>query len=122
MIVWGGTKMLGYLVLIALQIVVGWFGKDMIAAQIPNQGALIDGIVDAACFAVIVWLVGLIGSLVLKSVRRPGAPTLLSALVGALIGAAIILFLPDVLKALPGQVNPGFIPLAGAILGYLVRR
>lgn len=114
--------MLGYIVLIALQIILGWFGKDVIAAQIPNQGALIDGIVDAACFAVIVWLVGLIGSLVLKSVRRPGTPTLVSALVGALIGAAIILFLPDLLRALPAQVNPGFIPLAGAILGYLVRR
>jgi len=114
--------MLGYLVLIALQIIIGWFGKDMIAAQIPNQGALIDGIVDAACFAVVVWIVGIVGSLILKSVRRPGAPTLVSSLVGALIGAAVLLFLPDVVRALPGHVNPGFIPLAGAILGYLVRR
>lgn len=114
--------MLGYLLLIALQIVIGWFGKDIISAQIPNQGALIDAMVDAACYAVIIWLVGLIGSLVLKSVRRPGAPTLVSALVGALIGAAVVLFLPDLLRSLPAQVNPDFIPLAGAILGYLVRR
>lgn len=114
--------MLGYLVLIALQIVLGWFGKDVIAAQIPNQGALIDAIVDAACFAVIVWLVGLIGSLVLKSVRRPGSGTLVSSLIGALIGAAIVLFVPDLLRTLPAQVNHDFIPLAGAILGYLVRR
>lgn len=114
--------MLGYIVLIALQIIIGWFGKDVIASQIPNQGALIDRLVDATCYAVIVWLVGLIGSLVLKSVRCPGAPALVSALVGALIGAAIILFLPDLLKALPAEVNRGFIPLAGAILGYLIRR
>ncbi|MBU1209648.1 MAG: hypothetical protein KJ587_00060 [Alphaproteobacteria bacterium] len=114
--------MLGYIVLIALQIIIGWFGKDVIAAQIPNQGALIDGIVDAICFAVIVWLVGLIGSLVLKSVGRPGTSTLVSALVGALIGAAVVIFVPAVLKTLPAQVDADFIPLAGAILGYLVRR
>lgn len=114
--------MLGYLVLIALQIVVGWFGKEMLAAQIPNQGALIDAAVDAACFAVVVWLVGLIGSLVLRDVRRPGAQTLVAALVGALVGAAVVQFAPEIINAVPGRINTEFIPLAGAILGYLVRR
>lgn len=114
--------MLGYLVLIALQIIIGWFGKEIIAANIPNQGELVNAAVGAACFAVVVWLVGLIGSLVLKGVGRPGATTLVSALIGALIGAAVVEFLPQAIAALPTDVNPEFLPLGGAILGYLVSR
>jgi hypothetical protein len=113
---------LGYLVLIALQIIFGWFGKEMLAAQIPNQGGLVGAALGAACFAVVVWLVGLIGSLVLKGVGRPGVRALVSALIGALIGAAVVTFLPQAVAALPVDVNPEFLPLGGAILGYLVSR
>lgn len=114
--------MLGYLVLIALQIVLGFYGKDMIAARIPNLGALIDAAVEAAIVAVIVWIVGLVGSFVLKDVRTPTSATLVSALVGALIGAALVIFLPQFGINLPRGVNSEFVPLGGAILGYLFRR
>ena len=114
--------MLGYLVLIALQIIAAWFGKGQLTAYIPNQGAVIDAAVEAAVIAVIVWIVGLIGSFVLKDVRTPGSTTLVSALIGALIGAAIVYFLPQFGYSLPSGINQGFIPVAGAILGYLLRR
>ena len=114
--------MLGYLVLIALQIIAAWFGKGQVTAYIPNQGAVIDAAVEATVIAVIVWIVGLVGSFVLKDVRTPGSTTLVSALIGALIGAAIVYILPQLGYSLPGGVKPGFIPIAGAILGYLLRR
>ncbi len=114
--------MLGYLVLIVLQIIVGWFGKDQIAVHVPNLGTYIDAAVEAAIYAVIVWVVGVIGSFVLKDVRMPHSTTLVSALVGALIGAAIVIFLPQFGVSLPRGINPEFIPLGGAILGYLLRR
>ena len=114
--------MLGYLVLIVLQIIVGWFGKDQIAVHVPNLGALIDAAVEAAIYAVIVWIVGVIGSFILKDVRMPRSSTLVSALIGALIGAAIVMFLPQFGVSIPRGINHEFIPLGGAILGYLIRR
>lgn len=116
--------MLGYLVLIVLQIIVGWFGKDQILtlAKIPNLGALINAAIEAAVYAVLVWIVGVIGSFILKDVRMPHSTTLVSALVGALIGAAIVIFLPQFGVSLPSGINREFIPLGGAILGYLLRR
>ncbi len=114
--------MLGYLALIALQIIAAWFGKGQVSAYIPNQGAIIDSAVEAAAIAVIVWVVGLIGSFVLKDVRTPGSTTLVSALIGALIGAAIVFFLPQLGYSLPAGINSGFIPVAGGIIGYLLRR
>ncbi len=118
----GGVDMLGYLVLIVLQIIAGWFGKDMITAKIPNLGRLVDAAVEAAVVAVIVWVVGLLASFILKDVRTPRSSTLVSALVGALIGAAIVIFLPQFGISLPSGINKEFFPLGGAILGYLVRR
>ncbi|MEQ8825755.1 MAG: hypothetical protein RIC14_15420 [Filomicrobium sp.] len=114
--------MLGYLVLIVLQIIAGWFGKDMITAKIPNLGTIVDAAIEAAVISVIVWVVGVISSFILKDVRMPTSSTLVTTLIGALIGAAIVLFLPSFGVALPRGVNPEFIPLGGAILGYLVRR
>ena len=67
--------MLGYLVLIALQIIAAWFGKGHVTGYIPNQGAIIDAAVEAAVIAVIGWVVGLVGSFVLKDVRTPGSST-----------------------------------------------
>ncbi|MFA9472975.1 MAG: hypothetical protein ACERJ2_00220 [Filomicrobium sp.] len=114
--------MLGYLVLIALQIIAAWFGKGHVTGYIPNQGAIIDAAVEAAVIAVIVWVVGLVGSFVLKDVRTPGSSTLVTALIGALIGAAIVFSLPQLGYSLPNGIKAAFIPVAGAILGYLLRR
>lgn len=114
--------MLGYLILIALQIILGFLGKDIIHGHIPKLGAYVDPLVNAAVLAVIVWVVGVLASFVVKDVRRPGSATLVSTLVGALIGAAVIVFLPRFGLSIPAEINSEFIPVAGAILGYLVRR
>lgn len=77
--------------------------------------------IHAAVFAVIVWLVGVVGSLVLKDVRMPSTATLATALVFALIFAGL-LFIPQVMSAIPFKFDRMFLPLLGAILGYMFRR
>ncbi|CFX38660.1 membrane protein of unknown function [Candidatus Filomicrobium marinum] len=115
--------MLGYLVLVILQIIAAWFGMPKVMSYIPsNLGSLATAAIEAAIYALIVWIIGVLFSFVLKDVRMPGTPTLATALVGALIGAAIVVFLPAFGVSIPRAINPQFIPLAGAILGYLARR
>ena len=76
----------------------------------------------AAIFAVIVWLVGLIASHILKDVRQPSSSSLALALILALAGAAVIVFAPTLLNAIPLKFPALYVPLAGALLGYLIRR
>ena len=112
--------MLGYIILILLQIACAWYGAPFAMKYIPLTG---DPRIfaHAAVFAVIVWIVGLVASFVLKDVRMPASSTVASALVGALIGAVIIV-VPQIKNAIPFSFHPMFAPLAGAILGYMVRR
>lgn len=115
--------MLGYLVLVILQIIAAWFGMPKAMSYVPsNLGSLATAAIEAAIYALIVWIIGVLFSFVLKDVRMPGTPTLAASLVGALIGAAIVVFLPALGLGIPRAINPQFIPLAGAILGYLLRR
>lgn len=115
--------MLGYMVLIILQIIAAWFGKPQVMVYIPsNLGSLAISAIEAAIYALIVWIIGVLFSFVLKDVRMPGTPTLATALIGALIGAAIVVFLPGFGVSIPRSINLQFIPLAGAIIGYFVRR
>jgi hypothetical protein len=112
--------MIGYIILIPLQFVAAFIGAP-IALPFIDLGGDARIFVHAALYAVIVWLVGLLGSVVLKGVRTPSIGTLLMALVGAMIGAALI-FVPAVLDAIPVKFPPLYLPLAGAILGYLLKR
>ncbi|MDX2289542.1 MAG: hypothetical protein NW217_12070 [Hyphomicrobiaceae bacterium] len=115
--------MLGYLILVALQIVAAWYGEPQISRFLPGGfGAVVNDCIEAAIYAVIVWMVGLVASFVLQDVKTPGSSTLVSALVGALIGVAIVYLLPMAGIRLPSGINKEFIPLAGAVLGYLARR
>jgi hypothetical protein len=115
--------MLGYLILLAVQIIAAWFGEPQVTRLLPgNFGPVVNDCIEAAVYAVIVWIVGVVASLVLKDVAQPGPSTLVSALVGALIGVAIVYLLPQFGVRLPGGINEEFIPLAGAVLGYFVRR
>jgi hypothetical protein len=115
--------MLSRIVLALVQLVVGWFAAPYLVRYVPDLGAL-DLLVYAVVLAVLVWLVGLALSQVLKDVWLPSSRTLVSALVGALIGAALIIMLPaiapDFLVLLP-RVPALAYPLVGAILGYLAR-
>jgi hypothetical protein len=116
--------MLGRLVLFLVQLGVGYFGGQAIIAKIPSFGRL-DIFIYAVAFAIIVWLLGFIGSVVLKDVAQPSPATLTVALVGALIGAGLTL-VPQVTSAVSGLVRGGIptlvYPLIGAVLGYAIRR
>lgn len=112
--------MIGYLLLAALQFASAWFGAPYVLKYIPVSGDP-KTFVHAAVFAVIVWIVGVLGSLVLKDVKMPTSSTLATSLVVALIAAGL-LFIPQVMAAIPFKFDRMFLPLAGAILGYLARR
>ncbi len=112
--------MIGYLLLVVLQFVAAFFGAPAVLRYIPVQGDP-RTFVHAAIFAVIVWVVGVLGSFALKDVRMPSTSALASALVGAIIGAAL-LFVPQLLAAIPFKFPPLYLPLVGAIVGYMVRR
>lgn len=112
--------MVGYLLLVVLQFIAAFFGAPMVLRYIPIQGDP-RTFVHAAIFAVIVWIVGLVSSFALKDVRMPSTYTLAGALIGSVIGAALMFF-PQLLAAIPFKFPPLYLPLIGAILGYLVRR
>lgn len=113
--------MLSYLVLVALQFVAAFLGAPSVLGLIPISGDL-RTFAHAAVYAVIVWVTGLIGSVFLKDVRQPGRGSLLLALILALAGAGVIEFAPYLLHAGPIKYPPLYLPLFGAILGYLIRR
>ncbi len=85
-----------------------------------------DYFVMGVIFALLVWLVGHLGGVVLKDVKAPSPATLSYALIGALIGAALITFVPSI----PGLIKTYatiniakiYFPLAGAIIGYFVQK
>ncbi|MCB1547909.1 MAG: hypothetical protein KDJ41_08785 [Hyphomicrobiaceae bacterium] len=113
--------MLGRLVLILLQLVAGWFLAPMIARHVPIGGDP-KIFVMAVLFAIIVWIVGLIGAEVLKDVGRPSSTALAWALVLSLIGAALIVFLPSLIAQIPLKFDRLLVPLVGAVLGYTFKR
>ncbi len=116
--------MLGYPLLFAFQILLAFFGKDIVLARLGGTGTEADRLMEAAVVAGIVWLTALFASVVLASVRRPGFATLGATAIGALIGAAILALLSasGSLSALPLSLNEDFLPIGGAILGYVLRR
>jgi hypothetical protein len=111
------------IVLVLAQLAVGWFAAPYIVGFIHGLGPL-QLFVYAIVLAVLVWIVGLALSQVLRDTRAPSNQTFVAALVGALIGAAVITVLPAIapglLILLPGVPARAY-PLIGAILGYLVR-
>jgi hypothetical protein len=116
--------MLSRLILLALQLIIAWVAAPVIVRYIPGLGGL-QLFVYAAVFAVLVWIVGLVLSQILREVGMPSSGTLVGALVVALIGAAIVTWLPvlvpDVrasMRAIPDLAYP----LIGAVIGYHIRR
>src|SRR5512134_1192161 len=86
-----GPRMLGYIILVPLQFVAAWLGAPEALKYIAVAGDP-RTFVQAALYAVIVWLVGLVGSVVLKGVRTPSFGTPVLAVVGAMIGAAVMFY------------------------------
>lgn len=115
--------MLGKLVLILIQIAVGWFVGPLIFAKLPQFGQLTI-FINAVVFAILVWLIGFLGAAVLKDVPQPNPTTLTFAVVGALIGAGLTLvpqvtsFIGTYVRGVPTLAYP----LAGAVIGYALKR
>lgn len=115
--------MFGHIILVVLQFFAAWFSAPMMMAYLPIES--LDGnaqtFVHAALYASAVTLVGAMACFALKEVRMPTLRTFAAALVGALFGAGLM-FLPQLLAAIPFKFPPLYLPLFGAIIGYLVRR
>ncbi|MBX9588560.1 MAG: hypothetical protein K2X43_04595 [Hyphomonadaceae bacterium] len=116
--------MLSRLILLAVQLVVAWFAAPEIVKYFPRFGDL-QLFVYAVVFAVLVWLVGLVLSQVLRETGMPSSSTLVTCLIVALIGAALIMWLPalfpDIGRLLP-RIDSRLYPLIGAVLGYHMKR
>ena len=116
--------MLSRLILLLLQLVVAWVAAPYIVRYIPGLGKF-QLFVYAAVFAVLVWLVGLVLSQVLRERGQPSGATLVTSLVVALIGAALVTWLPALvpdLRASMRAIPDLAYPLIGALIGYHIRR
>lgn len=124
----GESHMLPHLILIVLQILGAWWAAPIIKSFIPSLprfgGYNVDVFIWAILFAFIVFIIGFVGSIVLKGVRTPGAGSLTLALVLALIIAALTL-VPQITQAASGagvRVDTLWWPLLGAMAGYFIKR
>lgn len=115
--------MLGRIILVALQIAIGWFAAPQVLRYIPVSGD-IAVLTQSVTFGVIVWMVGLIGAQALKDVSQPSTGTLAWAVIGGAIGGALVVFkVPAMIAASTGfAIVPMFLPLALAIVGYALKR
>jgi hypothetical protein len=116
--------MLSRLILLGLQLLLGWLATPYIMHALPGLGAL-RLFVAAVVVAVVVWIAGLVLSQVLRDTSMPSSATLVACLIVALIGAAAITWLPAVLPDASHamhHVPTDAYPLIGAVLGYHLRR
>ena len=114
--------MLGRLILLLLQIVIGWFGSQALMNYI-KMGGPFRLFIFAIVAAIIVFLVGVIVAQVLREVGQPSSHTLSWAVILALIAAALWTWGPQFVPQVPwGRVQAEYAVLAGAIIGYLIKR
>jgi hypothetical protein len=120
--------MLPHLILIVLQLLGALWGAPLIKGYIPTlpriSGYDLDIFIWAILYAVVVFVIGFVGSIVLKGVRTPGPGALTLALVLALIIAALTL-VPQVTRAAADaglRVAVVWWPLVGAMVGYFIKR
>jgi len=115
--------MLGYLILVLLQIGFGFYGEQQIRNLLPPDiGGLPLLFLRGAILGGICWATGLVASFILKGVSTPSAATAANSVIGGLLGALAVLVLPALEVNLPRGFSPDVLMMAGAILGYLVRR
>ena len=119
--------MLPRIVLLIVQIAAAWFLADPIKAAAPTLVARpYDIFVYAVLYALIVFIVGFTGSLVLKNVRVPTTGTLIASVVLACLGAGLTLV--EAIRASLDAAVPllrsshKIYALAGAVIGYLLKR
>src|SRR5262245_36421273 len=116
--------MLSRLVLLAAQLVGGWFAAQALLEALPRFGAL-GPFVFAVLAGVMVWLIGLVLASILRDTPSPSSATLTAAVVLALAGALLVSLRPalppELRSAMRGLANQLY-PLLGAILGYALKR
>jgi hypothetical protein len=128
--------MLARLLLLILQLAIAWVATQYIAGfvdpYVPVRGDY--RIFEyAVIFGIVVWVVGIVASLVLRDVGTPSGATLVSAIILALVGAALVIVPPlvglNVWQFVPSQVAEPLrpvprevVPLIGAVLGYIIKR
>jgi len=112
--------MLGTIILVAIQFAAAFLGAPFVQKLVPIGGDL-RIFVTAVIYAVIIWIVGLVGSFALKDVNLPSTKTLGAALIGGLIGAGLTL-VPGLMAASPIKFPIVYLPLLGAIVGYMIKR
>ena len=116
--------MLSRLVLLAAQLLGGWFAAQALLDALPRFGAL--GIFFYAVLAgVVVWLIGLTLAQILRDTPSPSSATLTAAVVLALLGALLVSLRPalplELRSAMRGLADDLY-PLLGAVVGYALKR
>jgi hypothetical protein len=115
-------RMLGRLLLIAVQLVVGWYASVELMKLVPSFDHF-DIFVMAAAASVLIWLVGVIAGAAIKDLAEPGPPTLMFAFAVSVMFAAIAM-LPDVHHAVASVLGPidlRLYPVVGAVIGYAIQ-
>jgi hypothetical protein len=117
--------MLPKIILTLLQLHVGWVYGPQVRALAPVNIGQFNIFLLALIIAVLVWLIGHIGALVLKETPAPTSATLTVTLVLALIFAGLTL-IPAVTGFVNGTLRLAIplvaYPLLGAVLGYLIKK
>lgn len=121
--------MLPRIVLFVLQLLVAWACADWIVGPATRSLGISRDyhvLAYAVVYAVMVWLVGLAGGAVLKEVRPPSTGTLVMCLILA-IAFAVVTLVPQLRDAIEGVIpalrgSRNYYPLAGAMLGYFLKR
>lgn len=121
--------MLPHLILFIVQILGAWWIVPRIESYIPDPprfgGYDVNIFIWAVLFAVVVFVIGFAGSVVLKGVRTPGSGTLSLAVFLALLAGALTLVKPVVDIATNAGLSAGtrfWWPLIGAMIGYIIKR
>ena len=121
--------MLPRIVLFALQLLAAWYVGEGLAGFISrgfSVGRSNEIYVYAVAYPFVVMLVGYAGSKIMKDVPTPSGGTLIVTFAVA-IGMALLTLVPQFTQTaetlIPALRNSRYLyPLAGAILGYLVKR
>lgn len=111
--------MLGRLILILLQLVIGWFATPEVLRYV-RFGGDIQIFVQGIAAAIIVWLVGLVAAQILKDVPTPSGATLAWSLIGGLVGAALVVF--KITGMVPISAPPLLWIIGLATLGYTLKK
>jgi hypothetical protein len=113
--------MLGRLVVLLMQVTVGWFATNSLMTQI--KFAEFRLFLFAVIAAIVVYLVGVLAAQIIKDVGAPSSQTLTLALLFSLAAAALATWGPAIVPSLPlKQLPDRTLVMAGAILGYMLKK